>query len=84
MKPHLKAVVFKTPRLKETMYFFSETLGFSINEYSLTHFVIHSKGIRIVYIESDANPGVELYLCKSMNEHFSILEDPNQIKIIIT
>ena len=80
----MKAVVFKTPRLKETMRFFTDQLGFTINEYSPTHFVIHSKGIRIVYIKSDTEPDVELYLRKSFSESFTILEDPNQIKIIIS
>jgi hypothetical protein len=84
LKPHLKAVVFRTPRLKETMSFFTGQLGFSINEYSPTHFVIYSKGIRIVYIDSNTEPEVELYLCKSTSEGFTILEDPNQIKIIIS
>lgn len=84
MKPRLKAVVFRTPRLKETMSFFTEQLRFSINEYSPTHFVIYSKGIRIVFIRSDTKLEVELYLCKSADESFEILKDPNQIKIIIS
>jgi hypothetical protein len=84
LKPHLKAVVFRTPRLKETMSFFTGQLGLSINEYSPTHFVIYSKGIRIVFIGSDNELNVELHLRKSMSEGFTILEDPNQIKIFIS
>jgi hypothetical protein len=84
LKPHLKAVVFKTPRLKETMSYFTDQLGLSIKEYSPTHFVIYSKGIRILFIGSDTDPDVEFYFCKSMGESFTILEDPNQIKIIIS
>lgn len=66
------------------MSFFTAQLGFTISEFSLTHFVIFSKGIRIVFIGSDAELEVELYLGKSSGESFTILEDPNQIKIIIS
>jgi hypothetical protein len=84
LKPHLKAVVFRTPRLKETMSYFTDQLGLSIKEYSPTHFVIFSKGIRVVFIESETDPNVELYFSKSIGESFAVLEDPNQIKIIIS
>ena len=77
-------MVFRTPRLKETLSFFTERLGFNINEYSPTHFVIYSKGIRIVFIDSDTEPEIELYLSKSVGKDFTILEDPNHIKIIIS
>jgi hypothetical protein len=66
------------------MSFYSDQLGFKINEYSPTHFVIYSKGIRVVFIGSDTELNVELYFCKSKGESFTTLEDPNQIKIIIS
>ena len=66
------------------MGFFTEQLGLSMNEYSLTHFVIYSKGIRIVFIVSETAPSVELYFSKSNGESFKVLDDPNQIKIIIS
>jgi hypothetical protein len=84
LKRRLKAVVFKTQRLKETICFFKDQLGLDIIEYSPKHFVIYSKGIRIVFMESETGPNVELYFSKSMGERFIELEDPNQIKIIIT
>ncbi len=77
-------MVFKTPRLKETMCFYANQLGLPINEYSPVHFVIYSKGIRIVFIGSETELNVELYFCKSIGESFTILEDPNQIKIIFS
>jgi hypothetical protein len=66
------------------MSFFTEQLGFSINEYSPIHFVIYSKGIRIMFTRSDKMLEVEFYLRKSEDESSEILEDPNQIKIIIS
>ncbi len=84
LKPGLKAVVFKTSKLKETMSFYGDQLGLCIDEYSPLHFVIYSKGIRIVFIGSDTEENVELYFYKSVGERLAILEDPNQIKIIIS
>ncbi len=84
MKPQLKAVVFRTARLKETKSYFADQLGLGIKEYSPTHFVIHSKGIRVVFIESETDLKVELYFSKSNSESLTVLEDPNQIKIIIS
>ncbi len=84
MKPHLKAVVFRTLLLKETMSYFADQLGLGIKEYSPTHFVIYSKGIRVVFIESEDDQNAELYFSKSNGESFTVLEDPNQIKIIIS
>lgn len=84
LKPDLKALVFKTPRLKETMSFYKDQLGLPVNEYSPVHFVIYTKGIRIVFIGSDTERNVEFYFCKSIGESFTMLEDPNQIKIIIS
>jgi hypothetical protein len=94
----LKAVVFRISKLKETKDFFVG-LGTAIKESSVKHFVIHSKNIRLLFVESDNDLEVELYLSKSLslsNENdltlhsiakipgLAILEDPNGIKIIIS
>ena len=84
MKPRLKAVVLKTSLLKETRYFFETTLGMKIEESSITHFVIYEKGIRVLFVESNNGPEVELYLTKKLAESLTVQEDPNQIKIIIS
>lgn len=84
MKSRLKAVVFKTSRLRETRTFFEETLGMPIEESSVTHFVVYSKGIRILFVESNGEAGVEFYLSKNPTEKLSVQGDPNQIKIIIS
>jgi catechol-2,3-dioxygenase len=98
MPIELKAVVFKTSRLKETEDFFIHELGFVIKESSITHFVIHAKGIRILFVEFDNDLEVELYLSKSLSPsqennltlhsntkipRLTICKDPNRIKIII-
>jgi hypothetical protein len=94
----IKAVVFKTSQLKTTKEFFVSKLGMAIKESSVTHFVIHSKGIRILFVESGNNFEVELYVCKRSGASvknnlalhpiikkaaLSIVEDPNNMKIII-
>ena len=99
MAAKIKAVVFRTSRLKETKEFFIATLGVAIKESSMTHFVIHSKGIRLLFVESDNDLEVELYLSKILNPsgennltlhsnpkipELIICEDPNGIKIIIS
>lgn len=83
MSPELKAIVFKTTRLKETRDFFEIVLGMKINECSGTHFVIHEGAIRILFVESDGSPEPELYLKNYCSKHPSVYEDPNQIKIVI-
>ena len=84
MKPAIKAVVFRTPRLAATRAFFIDQLGFLIREYSTTHFVIHSKGIRLLFVEASGDPEVEIYLDNTSVEKLTVLEDPNHIKIIIS
>jgi catechol-2,3-dioxygenase len=84
VKPDLKAVVFKTSRLKETKNFFETILGMKIKESSPTHFVIYAKGLRVLFVESDNSFEVELYLNKKSVEGLSVSEDPNQIKIIVS
>jgi hypothetical protein len=84
VKPNLKAIVLRTPHLKETLAFFVGQLGFIIKESSPTHFVIHSKGIRILFVKSNSGMEVELYLTQRSAHEILIQEDPNQIKIIIS
>ena len=84
MNPDLKAIVLKTPRLKETLSFFIDQLGFTIKESSPTHFVIYSKGIRILFVHSANGLELELYLTQSSAKELFIREDPNHIKIIVS
>jgi hypothetical protein len=98
MPVEIKAVVFKTPELQATKEFFVTKLGLVIKEYSVTHFVIHSKGIRLLFVDADHEPEVEMYVRKKLSasvENKLILHpmhrnprllncaDPNGIKIII-
>ena len=84
MNAHLKAIVLKTPRLRETLSFFVDRFGFTITESSPTHFVIHSKGIRILFVESKNDLEIELYLSHKSAKELFVQEDPNQIKIIVS
>jgi hypothetical protein len=84
MNPGFKAIVLKTPRLKETLSFFVDQLGITIKETSPTHFVIHSEGIRILFIESNNELEIELYLIQKSAEGLLVQEDPNHIKIIVS
>jgi len=99
MITEIKAVVFKTSQLKATKEFFESKLEIAIEESSITHFVIHSKGIRILFVESDDHFEVELYVRKTLSSSaknkltlhpiekksaLTIVEDPNNIKIIIS
>jgi catechol-2,3-dioxygenase len=79
----LKAIVFKTARLRETRAFFKTVLGMKIKECSRTHFVIHDGEIRILFVESDTGPEVELYVFKKSSGNPVVLEDPNQNKVIV-
>jgi len=80
----LKAIVFRTSKLKETKDFFINVLGFVIKESSVTHFVIHDKGLRILFVEQAGLLETEIYLNNKPAGNLRTLEDPNQIKIIIT
>jgi catechol-2,3-dioxygenase len=62
----LKSVVLKTQKLSTTKLFFEEVLGFKIKESSYQHFVVHTKGVRIVFLESETEFGVELYISKCL------------------
>jgi hypothetical protein len=89
MAVEIKAVVFKACNLKATKEFFASTLGITIKESSTTHFVIHSKGIRLLFVESDKDFEVELFTSNrseqlvTKNSGIRKCEDPNGIKIII-
>jgi hypothetical protein len=83
LSPELKAIVFKTTRLKKTRDFFEKELGMKISECSGTHFVIHESEIRILFVESDGSPEPELYLRNHCSKQLTVYEDPNQIKIVI-
>jgi catechol-2,3-dioxygenase len=88
MPTELKAIVFRTSKLKETKDFFVAELGFVIKESSVTHFVIHTKGIRVLFIESGSDFNVELYVTTRLDadakNKLTLHEDPNKIKIIIS
>ena len=84
MRTHLKAVVLKTSQLKKTQDYFESTLGMKIDESSFSHFVIYAQGIRILFVESNNGLEVELFLTHKSAHGLSVLEDPNQIKIIIS
>jgi hypothetical protein len=91
----LKAIVFKTNRLKETKAFFKDKLGMVIKESSARHFAIYSKGIRLVFLESPGDFEVGLYLSNLSNcihpekeseltlSKIQTCTDPNGIDIII-
>jgi len=57
MSACLKAIVIKTPRLKETLSFFTGELAFAVKESSPTHFVIHSKDIRVLFVGTNSGGG---------------------------
>ncbi|HET6999984.1 MAG TPA: hypothetical protein VFI33_01690 [Puia sp.] len=82
MSPELKAIVFKTTRLRETRNFFESVLGMKIEECSRTHFLIYRGDLRILFIGTDSGPEVVFYLSRKSGEGLSVLNDPNQIKII--
>ncbi len=86
MPAKIKAVVFRTSRLKETKEFFITTLGFVIKESSFRHFVIYSKGIRLLFVESDNPFNVELYMSNVPRSSGGLLlsEDPNGITCLVT
>jgi len=83
VKPSLKAIVLRTPHLKETLAFFVDELGFRVKESSPVHFVIHSKGIRILFVESNNPVEIELYLAQGSTREIFVQEEPNHIKVII-
>jgi len=84
VKSGLQAIVLKTSRFRETRDFFETIPEMKISESSPTHFVIHARGIRVLFVESAKGPEVELYLTDKSASAFRILEDPNKIKIVVS
>ncbi len=95
MSPEIKAIVLKTAQLKSTRDFFENRLKLPIKESSARHFVVHSKNIRLVFMESQHQFEVELYINNMPDSHFDSVQldlsfatfknykDPNGISIII-
>jgi catechol-2,3-dioxygenase len=96
MPARVKAVVFKTSQLKATLAFFRDVLKLHVKESSARHFVIHSKNIRLVFVEATSGFGVEMYLSNGAGAYpdevntgvpatgIKSSKDPNGIGIIIT
>jgi hypothetical protein len=96
MPANIKAVVFKTPQLKASRVFFETVLKLPVNESSAKHFVIYSKRLRLVFVESISDFEVEIYVNDKMKNlapesladltipGFENYKDPNGIRVIIT
>lgn len=82
MASDLKSVVLRTQKLSTTKLFFENILGFKIKESSYQHFVVHTKGVRIVFLESETELDIELYI-DSNTINSTNLTDPNGIKLIV-
>ena len=82
MDTKIKAIVLRTQKLSATKLFFENDLGFRIKEFSHQHFVVHTKGLRILFLQSENEFGVELYT-DSESGNFTSLKDPNDIKIVV-
>jgi catechol-2,3-dioxygenase len=82
MQTKIKAVVFKTPRLRETEEFYARELGLKIIESSNYHFVIDAH-LRLIFMKGK-NMEVEMYLSRSTGKlnDVDIQKDVNGIKII--
>ncbi len=82
MDTSLKSIALRTSKLSETKDFFENSLGFEINESSHKHFVLRSKGIRIVFISSESEIlEVEFYISEILSKQ-DFKNDPNRIKIM--
>jgi hypothetical protein len=82
MASNIISVALRTQKLSATKLFFENDLGFRIKEFSHQHFVIHTKGLRVVFIESENEFDVELYI-DSESGNFTRLKDPNDVKIVV-
>jgi catechol-2,3-dioxygenase len=78
----LKSIAFKTSKLSATKDFFINSLGFKIKESTYKHFVIYSKDVRIVFLESDSDLEIEFFVDSKL-DNFINMKDPNDIKITI-
>jgi hypothetical protein len=96
MPAKIKAIVFKTPQLNASRVFFESVLKRPVNESSERHFVIYSKNIRLVFVESTSGFDVEMYLKGGLENApekllpdsaipgFESYTDPNGIRIIVS
>jgi len=82
MDTKIRAVVLRTQKLSATKLFFENDLGFRIKEFSHQHFVVHTKGLRILFLQSENEFGVEFYT-DFESGNFTSLKDPNDIKIVV-
>jgi catechol-2,3-dioxygenase len=95
MPSDIKAIVFKTTQLKATKDFFENILKLQIKESSARHFVLYSKSIRVVFVETPNDFEVEMYVNDKTNHLTAALtgettdalfrsyKDPNGIHVII-
>jgi hypothetical protein len=82
MASNIISVALRTQKLSATKLFFENNLGFKIKESSYKHFVIHTKGLRVVFIESENEFNVELYVDSKTVNHTKLI-DPNDIRIVV-
>lgn len=82
MAAKIKAIVLRTQKISGTKLFFENDLGFKIKEFSHQHFVVHTKGLRILFLQSENDFGVELYI-DAESRNFTSLKDPNDIQIVV-
>ena len=59
-----------------------KTMHAFAKEFSHQHFVVHTKGLRIVFLQSENEFDVELYI-DSESGNFTRLKDPNDVKIVV-
>lgn len=82
MDTKIKAIVLRTQKLSATKLFFENDLGFRIKEFSHQHFVVHTKGLRILFLESETELEPELYIETDMINCTNQI-DPNGIKLYL-
>lgn len=85
MAPRVNSVVLRTQYLSTTKLFFESCLGLRIKEASAKHFVLHTKGLRLVFLDSDSDFGIELYVDvkKESPTTPGCFQDPNGIRIFV-
>lgn len=94
MAAGIKAIVFKTTQLDATRQFFESVLRLPLKEVSPQHFVVHSKGIRMVFLNTDKEFEVEFLVNEKPQNNqetklkgeptcFSSCKDPNGISIVV-
>jgi len=81
MSAALRAVVFKTTKFKATKAFFETEPGLPVKEFSNQHFVVFSKGIRLVFLECNDDFEVDFYVNGKPNKESS-KNDKMQVGIL--